>query len=77
MTGIFSIIMLSTLLGASAVVEADEAPDADIELEPAHVVVNLWRFHIPPPNRQGVPGTVRTAIFSCPCFAFRTTHPKS
>jgi hypothetical protein len=38
-----------------------EEPDPDIALEPAHVVVNPWRFHIPPTKRQGVPGIERTA----------------
>ncbi|MCB9873054.1 MAG: hypothetical protein H6821_02645 [Planctomycetaceae bacterium] len=33
----------------------------DIALEPAHVIVNPWRFHIPPTKRQGVPGIERTA----------------
>jgi hypothetical protein len=38
-----------------------EEPDSDIALEPAHVIVNPWRFHIPPTNRQGVPGIECTA----------------
>ena len=24
-----------------------EEPDRDIALEPAHVIINPWRFHIP------------------------------
>ena len=38
-----------------------EEPDPDIALEPAHVIINPWRFHIPPTKRQGVPGIERTA----------------
>jgi hypothetical protein len=38
-----------------------EEPDPDIALEPAHVIVNPWRFHIPPTKRQGVPRIERTA----------------
>ena len=30
-----------------------EEPDPDIALEPAHVIINPWRFHIPPTKRQG------------------------
>ena len=33
------------------VVPAEE-PDPDIALEPAHVIINPWRFHIPPTKRQ-------------------------
>ena len=36
-------------------------PDPDIALKPAHVIINPWRFHIPPTKRQGVPGIERTA----------------
>ncbi len=40
---------------------AEEPADPDIALKPAHVIVNPWRFHIPPTKRQGVPGIERTA----------------
>lgn len=42
---------------------ADEKPEADpdLALEPATVMVNPWRFHVPPTKRQGVPGIERTA----------------
>ena len=40
---------------------AEEELDPDIALEPAHIIVNPWRFHIPPTKRQGVPGIERTA----------------
>jgi hypothetical protein len=59
-------LRLSALLfaTAAAVVLADlsaaEEPDRDIALEPAHVIINPWRFHIPPTKRQGVPGIERT-----------------
>lgn len=41
---------------------ADEpaSPDPDIALEPETLMVNPWRFHIPPTKRQGVPGIERT-----------------
>jgi len=50
-----SICVLPLLLSA------EENPDPDIALEPAHVIVKPWRFHIPPTKRQGVPGIERTA----------------
>jgi hypothetical protein len=40
---------------------AEEPADPDIALKPAHVIVNPWRYHIPPTKRQGVPGIERTA----------------
>jgi len=40
---------------------AEKELDPDIALEPAHVIINPWRFHIPPTKRQGVPGIARTA----------------
>ncbi len=40
---------------------AEKELDPDIALEPAHVIINPWRFHIPPTKRQGVPGIERTA----------------
>ena len=51
---------------AAAVAFADlaaaaEPADPDIALKPAHIIVNPWRFHIPPTKRQGVPGIERTA----------------
>ena len=46
------------LLGASA---ARAEGDRDIALEPAALVVNPWKSHIPPTKRQGVPGIERTA----------------
>ena len=43
------------------IASSDEPTDPDIALKPAHVIVNPWRFHIPPTKRQGVPGIERTA----------------
>lgn len=40
---------------------AEKALDPDFALDPAHIIVNPWRFHIPPTKRQGVPGIERTA----------------
>ena len=37
-----------------------EEPAPDIALEPAHVIINPWRFHIPPTKRQGVPRRQRS-----------------
>lgn len=36
-------------------------PHPDLALEPAYIISNPWRFHIPPTKRQGVPGIERTA----------------
>jgi hypothetical protein len=35
--------------------------DPDLALEPPHLIVNPWPQHIPPTQRQGVPGIERTA----------------
>ena len=51
-------LALSITAGFSA---AAEPADPDIALEPAHIIVNPWRFHISPTKRQGVPGIERTA----------------
>lgn len=62
------ILRLNTILFATTAAvaiadlsAAEDSVDPDIALEPAHVVVNPWRAHIPPTNRQGVPGIERTA----------------
>ena len=47
--------VLTTGLGA-----AEKPSDPDIALKPAHVIVNPWRFHIPPTKRQGVPRRQRS-----------------
>ncbi len=39
----------------------EDAPNPEIALEPATVLVNPWKFHIPPTKRQGVAGIERTA----------------
>ena len=53
-------VQLAILLLATAVGFAAPPTDPDIALEPAHIIVKPWRFHIPPTNRQGVPGIERT-----------------
>ena len=40
--------------------EGNKRRDADIALEPATVIVNPWKQHVPPTKRQGVPGIERT-----------------
>ncbi len=54
-------IGLVSALGLPLPLSAEKELDPDIALEPAHVIVNPWRFHIPPTQRQGVPGIERTA----------------
>jgi len=39
----------------------EEVPNPDLALEPATVIVNPWKNHIPPTKRQGVAGIERTA----------------
>ena len=59
---IFRILpFLVLVLVGFARIAAAEPLDPDIALEPAHIIVNPWRFHIPPTKRQGVPGIERTA----------------
>ena len=36
-------------------------PSPDLALQPATVLVNPWKHHVPPTKRQGVPGIERTA----------------
>ena len=40
---------------------AEEPTDPDIALKPAHVIVNPWRFHIPPTKRQAAAQILRDA----------------
>lgn len=51
------------LLALEAVLDIarGQPPAGGLALEPAHVIVSPWRQHIPPTNRQGVPGIERTA----------------
>ena len=58
MKSIAAFLALSITAGFAA---AAEPADPDIALEPAHIIVNPWRFHISPTKRQGVPGIERTA----------------
>ena len=39
----------------------DGSPSRDLALEPATIIVNPWKQHVPPTKRQGVPGIERTA----------------
>ena len=55
------LIIAFAVLWSCHIASSDEPTDPDIALKPAHVIVNPWRFHIPPTKRQGVPGLERTA----------------
>lgn len=44
-----------------AVSIAEETADPDLALQPATLIVNPWKNHVPPTKRQGVPGIERTA----------------
>lgn len=39
----------------------DKGPSRDLALLPSHIITSPWPRHIPPTNRQGVPGIERTA----------------
>lgn len=54
------ILFVFAVFMAIRVAQSEEL-DPDISLEPATVLVNPWRFHVPPTRRQGVPGIARTA----------------
>lgn len=45
----------------SSTARAETESGADLALQPATVLVNPWKNHIPPTKRQGVPGIERTA----------------
>jgi len=55
-----SLVFCGMLFLANAT-RGEEAPNPKIALEPATVIVNPWKFHIPPTKRQGVAGIERTA----------------
>ena len=57
----FVSILAAVLIGIGRTTVAAEPLHPNIALEPAHVIINPWRFHIPPTKRQGVPGIERTA----------------
>ncbi|MDX1945857.1 MAG: sialidase family protein [Pirellulaceae bacterium] len=40
---------------------AAEVPNPDLALQPATVLINPWKNHVPPTKRQGVAGIERTA----------------
>lgn len=52
-----TVIVLSFFMSPAGAAD----PEPDIALEPAALVINPWRQHIPPTQRQGVPGIERTA----------------
>lgn len=56
----WSIIAALTSLLFSQTAAAFE-PSRDLALQPATVLVNPWKHHVPPTKRQGVPGIERTA----------------
>lgn len=51
---------LPYLLLAQTFVAASE-PNRELAMQPATVLVNPWKNHVPPTKRQGVPGIERTA----------------
>lgn len=50
--------VLCLLLTVSSLTAAE--PDRDLALQPATLIVNPWKQHIPPTKRQGVPGIEHT-----------------
>jgi len=57
--GVFITLLLLNC-GVAAGVEIDQE-NRDLALHPATILVNPWKQHIPPTNRQGVAGIERTA----------------
>ena len=49
-----------SMLPLANAARGEEAPNPEIALDPATVLVNPWKFHIPPTKRQGVAGIERT-----------------
>ncbi len=56
-----TIVVLCCVLLLANAIRGEEAPNPEIALEPATVMFNPWKFHIPPTKRQGVAGIERTA----------------
>lgn len=54
-----NLLCISALWLLPGTVLAETNPD--LALQPATIVVNPWKHHIPPTKRQGVPGIERTA----------------
>ena len=48
-------------LSVAAFVSGAAAEEADLALEPPHLIADPWPTHIPPTTRQGVAGVERTA----------------
>jgi len=59
-------VALASVFGSVATAEenversADALPSRDFALQPPSIVISPWSRHIPPTNRQGVPGIERT-----------------
>lgn len=53
---------LCVYLNSAMVSRSDAAElDRDLALQPATILINPWKNHVPPTTRQGVPGIERTA----------------
>lgn len=57
----WSLTTALTSLLVSQMFAAAYEPSQDRALQPATVLLNPWKHHIPPTKRQGVPGIERTA----------------
>ena len=53
--------LLAAAVYAEPAAQRVSKPDHDLALEPATLIVNPWKNHVPPTKRQGVPGIERTA----------------
>ena len=54
-------LLATILIGIAQASVLAQPGDPDVALDPANVNINPWPSHIPPTNRQGVPGIERTA----------------
>ncbi|QDU26763.1 BNR/Asp-box repeat protein [Anatilimnocola aggregata] len=54
------VVLFSSLLLITAAL-GEDVPNPDVALDPATVIVNPWKNHIPQTKRQGVAGIERTA----------------
>jgi len=55
-------LALCVYLNFAALNHSDAAElDRDLALQPATILINPWKNHVPPTTRQGVPGIERTA----------------
>ncbi len=59
---IVTALVLGVYLNFVALYRSDAAEvDHDLALQPATILINPWKNHVPPTTRQGVPGIERTA----------------